>query len=464
MLSSENMETSSVVLPTNITGNVSTTAPPTNGTVFNKYAGEAIAFVTGSKAGMAVGIIIAIVIVVIIVLCVRQAVKGLQEAKERAMSKLGALMKRDESLELLNATPDTELETVQPASSDKKKLENLGNIKFSLAYDEERSELRVKVYHCNGLPMKFVGGTVYTYVEVEMFPFHRMTSEKPRTKYIRNEFSPVFNDEVCITINKEEVDDQKMYLHVCDYNQISTRDLIGSCKIELDDVSFKAKGKETVYEETLRWIDSVRGAERGDIKISMQYYEGERQLIVKVLECKSLKPFPGRVSCNSYVTLNLVRGSKVLTTKKTKVVKKNLEPKFEKEFTFIVEEHLLDEVNLVIHVKDKPLIGRKRLIGELCIGCQGIGQSLAQWKLMVNKEVTMWHQLELLNIVPGKTDLQTTMAVLHGWETTSEEESEEEEEEGMFTGLLPGGLFSSDSKPPEKKPKKQKVSKRQSKL
>ena len=71
---------------------------------------------------MAVGIIIAIVIVVIIVLCVRQAVKGLQEAKERAMSKLGALMKRDESLELLNATPDTELETVQPASSDKKKL------------------------------------------------------------------------------------------------------------------------------------------------------------------------------------------------------------------------------------------------------------------------------------------------------------------------------------------------------
>lgn len=159
-----------------------------------------------------------------------------------------------------------------------------------------------------------------------------------------------------------------------------------------------------------------------------------------------------------------MRGSKVLTTKKTKVVKKNLEPKFEKEFTFIVEEHLLDEVNLVIHVKDKPLIGRKRLIGELCIGCQGIGQSLAQWKLMVNKEVTMWHQLELLNIVPGKTDLQTTMAVLHGWETTSEEESEEEEEEEMFTGLLPGGLFSSDSKPPEKKPKKQKVSKRQSKL
>lgn len=456
------MELSTLVSPATLKGNFSTTAPPTNATLVEKYAGAAIAYVTGSKAGMVVGIIIAIVIVIIIVLCVRQAYKGLKEAKERAMIKLGTLIKREESLELPDAAPDVELSAVQPASSDKKKLENLGNIKFSLAYDEERSELRVKVFYCNNLPMKFVGGTVYTYVEIEMFPFHRMTSDKPRTKYIRNEFSPIFNNEVCITINKEEVDDQKMYLHVCDYNQISTRDLIGSYKMELNDVNFKAKGKETVYEGSLRWIDSVRGAERGDIKLSFRYYEGESQLIVKVIECKGLRPFPGRVSCNSYVKLHLVRGSKIFTTKKTKVIKKNLEPNFEQEFMFSLEEHLLDEVNLVIHVKDKPVIGRKRLIGELCVGCQGVGQSLAQWQLMVDKEVVMWHQLELLNIVPGKTDLQTTMATLQGWETTSEEESEEEDE-GMFTGLLPGGLFSAESKPPKKK-KKSKLSKRQAKL
>lgn len=91
-------------------------------TVVEKYAGAAIAYVTGSKAGMVVGIIIAIVIVIIIVLCVRQAYKGLKEAKERAMIKLGTLIKREESLELPDAAPDVELSAVQPASSDKKKL------------------------------------------------------------------------------------------------------------------------------------------------------------------------------------------------------------------------------------------------------------------------------------------------------------------------------------------------------
>ena len=88
----------------------------------DKYAGAAIAYVTGSKTGMVVGILIAVVIVIIILLCVRQAIKGLKEAKERALLKLNALIKKEESVELLDAAPDMELSAVQPASANKKKL------------------------------------------------------------------------------------------------------------------------------------------------------------------------------------------------------------------------------------------------------------------------------------------------------------------------------------------------------
>ena len=88
----------------------------------DKYAGAAIAFVTGSTTGMVVGIVVAIVVVIVIALCVRQAYKGLKEAKERAMSKLEALIKREASVDLPDAAPDIELSAVQPASTDKKKL------------------------------------------------------------------------------------------------------------------------------------------------------------------------------------------------------------------------------------------------------------------------------------------------------------------------------------------------------
>ena len=50
----------------------------------------------------------------------------------------------------------------------------------------------------------------------------------------------------------------------------------------------------------------VRGAERGDILISMRYFEGNSQLIVKVKECKGLQPSPGKVSCSKYIVLLLL--------------------------------------------------------------------------------------------------------------------------------------------------------------
>ena len=53
-------------------------------------------------------------------------------------------------------------------------------------------------------------------------------------------------------------------------------------------------------------VFQVRGAERGDIKLSLRYYEGNSQLIVKVLECKGLKPFPRRVSCSKYLLQSTV--------------------------------------------------------------------------------------------------------------------------------------------------------------
>jgi hypothetical protein len=62
------------------------------------------------------------------------------------------------------------------------------------------NDLVVTVHECKDLPVKYTGGTMYKYVEIEMFPFHRMTSNKPKTRYIRNDFSPVFEEEVNRTI------------------------------------------------------------------------------------------------------------------------------------------------------------------------------------------------------------------------------------------------------------------------
>ena len=51
---------------------------------------------------------------------------------------------------------------------------------------------------------------------------------------------------------------------------------------------------------TFYYLFQVRGAERGDILISMRYYGGNSELTVKIKECKGLRPSPGKVSCSKY--------------------------------------------------------------------------------------------------------------------------------------------------------------------
>lgn len=149
--------------------------------------------------------------------------------------------------------------------------------------------------------------------------------------------------------------------------------------------------------------------------------------------------------------MHLVHGSKQLFQGKTKVQRKNFEPVYNKSFLIPVPQDIIEGVNLIIRVKDSPIVGRKRLLGEVCIGGDAVGTYFHHWKLALEKvdqEIEMWHCLELLHIIPGKTNLATAMKAIQVFESSDEEE-EDSEDEGLFGGLIPdvnlpfgmGGLF-----------------------
>lgn len=69
---------------------------------------------------------------------------------------------------------------------------------------------------------------------------------------------PLLFPQVRIKMTSDEVKDQKLYLHVCDFNQISPRDLIGSYHVNLQNT--KIKNKDTKYSGSLEWIESVSRA------------------------------------------------------------------------------------------------------------------------------------------------------------------------------------------------------------
>ena len=119
----------------------------------------------------------------------------------------------------------------------------------------------------------------------------------------------------------------------------------------------------------------------------------------------------------------------------------------------------IEQVNVYIRVKDVNALGRKSMLGELCLGAHATGECLRHWKLMLErgKEIVMWHALEYLDIEPGKTTLSTEMKDIP---STESEVTEEEMEDESFFGIslpvempsLPGvGLFSSEDTESESK-------------
>ena len=155
---------------------------------------------------------------------------------------------------------------------------------------------------------------------------------------------------------------------------------------------------------------------------------------------------------DTFVRLYLVRSTKQLADARTKTAKKNLEPRFNQTFVFNVSEDLIDEVNLIVRVKIVPLIGPNKLVGEVCVGCHSSGQALHHWQLMIQKgvQIDMWHQLEILNIVPGETNLKTDMGPRETWNLSEESSSssdDDDDDEGLFGLSVPGmpNLLSSES-------------------
>ena len=91
------------------------------------YAKEAIGFAKNH-----VVIVVIVVIILLVLLCavgalVRKVVKGLSEAKERAMSKFNALLNSKDALDLPEAVPDMEVSHVQPAHAKKKLVSATAN-------------------------------------------------------------------------------------------------------------------------------------------------------------------------------------------------------------------------------------------------------------------------------------------------------------------------------------------------
>jgi hypothetical protein len=230
------------------------------------------------------------------------------------------------------------------------------------------AQLWISVCEARDLPRMDVGGKSDGYVIVQAGHHHY------RTRTIWRNLNPMWGDDLKFDVTDDDL--KEIVFTVWDRNNHLQDDIIGCVRVPIDDI------KDQLVHEKFHPIQPMSEKEfvTGDIKLRLTYSppkgDSEGSLTVLVKKARNLAVKDANGFSDPYVKLQL-GGHK----KKTKVVKKNLSPSWDEEFTFKVKE---GDTTLRVAVWDWDMISSSDFMGEVNISLQDLpaGQPLAKWFLL----------------------------------------------------------------------------------
>ncbi|KAH1098843.1 hypothetical protein J1N35_015764 [Gossypium stocksii] len=231
----------------------------------------------------------------------------------------------------------------------------------SKAFKRPVGVLHVKVLRASKLKKKDFLGASDPYVKLKLTE-DKLTSKKTTVKH--KNLNPEWNEEFDMIVKDPQT--QALELHVIDWEQVGKHDKMGMNVIPLKELTAdKPKGFTLELLKNMDLNDAQNEKSRGQLEVELTYKPFKEDEMPKTFEeSKTLQKAPedtpdgggvlvvnvheaqdveGKHHTNPYVTI-LFRGEK----RKTKHVKKNRDPRWEEEFTFMLDE---PPVNDKLHVE-----------------------------------------------------------------------------------------------------------------
>ncbi|OXA46417.1 Synaptotagmin-1 [Folsomia candida] len=270
----------------------------------------------------------------------------------------------------------------------------LGQLRFQLKYDFDKSDLHVHVIEAVGLAVSNEGGFNDPYIRLYLSP--GVDSRKRETSMHRNESSPYFDEHFKFPVSQEDLQDQILILQVFDYDRYSRNDVVGQVSFRLDEFDVT-----TALEINADVIKNKKpSGERQEILVSLSFLPHAERLGVVLLKARNLFLPPNKETLDPVVKVYLVGGGKRLKKKKTTPRRNTQDPVWNESVAFSISAASLANASLEICVLDQysDLRGNtKAQVGRCILGPRENGSELAHWQDMRKnkngKGVAMWHVL-----------------------------------------------------------------------
>ncbi|XP_057294194.1 synaptotagmin-2-like [Hydractinia symbiolongicarpus] len=292
-----------------------------------------------------------------------------------------------EKIKLKGAKPTKKLKRIQPNKTERKAMEELGSVKFTLQYDKTSEMLMVKVLETTDVPVRDLSGYAYAFVVVKLLPHHEHEEAEYKTKMVRAGFWPAFGDMFSFVIEKEDLKEQVLYLYQYELNRWSKQDGIGQIAYEVKDGNLLSeKVGEIEVTRKLRPYNPLLGleVEAGAVYLALEYDAETWELKVEIRQADIIPQDEDQEKASSYVTLTLLnKDDEKLEKRRTSNKRGTLQPSYDTEVTYNVPDNLLPEVKMLLKLKSKHYFKPSSVLGKTTIL-----PTSDNWKQLLDKEYT----------------------------------------------------------------------------
>lgn len=275
----------------------------------------------------------------------------------------------------------------------------LGQIRFSVDFDNEENIVEVTVHACKDLPPEPENDEIPDpYVKVMIKP---CAKKDYKTSTKNNNSDPKYEQ----TFHFKKVTyggftTSTLTLKVY-HDDFGGDDLLGEANIPISDLDM-TKGKVTQWRVLAPEFKSeaslfVKDTKLGHICVGLGYAPNSSVLAIFIMSCKGLLSVDEGGYSDPYVTFFLIQDGKKIKKRKTTVKLRTLNPSFNEIFAFEASPEQLEEFSLLFMVADYDKGQPGEPIGQCMVGQLGNSERGHQhWNNMrkgPNKPWLVWHML-----------------------------------------------------------------------
>ncbi|NXG90841.1 SYT13 protein, partial [Stercorarius parasiticus] len=267
-------------------------------------------------------------------------------------------------------------------------------LRYSLAYDQQKGELRVALLegkeqrsstdtgcHC------YVLGTLVS----------KSGIAEAQTELKKKVLHTLWEEVLRFPLTEEEMPDGTLTLTLRNCDKFSRHSIVGELKLSLANME---ESFGMAQWERLKTPEKEPSTGHGEVLLSISYLPAANRLLVVIIKAKNLhsKQLKDLLGNDVSVKVTLRHQSLKLKKKQTKRAKHKINPVWNEMIMFEVPHELLRASSVELEMLSQDGAGQSHVLGKCSLGLHVTGTERNHWEEMLRnprRQIAMWHQLHM---------------------------------------------------------------------